>query len=462
MPLPVYNYDDPDSRLAVAALIDRLRQQVAGSGELAEQVAAIVDDVRTGGDDAVVRYMRKWTNPNFTADMIRVSADEMAAAEKTLDTTLRDAMGRAIDHVRQYQTHILPGDPETITIDGAELGLRFTPIQRVGLHVPGGKAAYPSSVIMLAVPAQVAGVPNLSIVSPPPTHKPDDERSESSGSPDISPLVLSVCHMLGVKNVYRIGGAQAIAALTFGTESVDAVDFIAGPGNAFTQQAKRQLFGQIGIDGFFGPSEVVILADDSADPDAVAADLLAQAEHDPGCCFLISTSRQVVDNITIAVANQLPDRKRRDAIEPALRDWSAAIVVDSDATAYELTDTLAAEHVTLAVSDPHATLKQLSCGGAFFLGDGTPVASGDYYAGPSHCLPTGTTARYNSGLSVYTFLKRSSVEHYPTRPSDQAITDIAALAEAEGLDAHAESVRRRKTFTTEAQRHGGKKLKNEK
>ncbi|QNN21319.1 histidinol dehydrogenase [Planctomycetales bacterium ZRK34] len=444
MSLRVLQYDQPDDRAAFEALADRLRQQVAGAGQLAEQVAAIVEDVRTGGDEAVVKYMRQWTNPSFTADMIRVKSDEMAAAEKSLDPKLRDAMQRSIAHVREYQSHILPSDPPTITIDDCQLGLRFTPIQRVGLHVPGGKAAYPSSVIMLAVPAQVAGVPNLSIVSPPPTANADAERSEASGTaPDISPLVLAVCHMLQLDRVYRIGGAQAIAALTFGTESVDAVDFIAGPGNAYTQQAKRQLFGRIGIDGFFGPSEVVILADDSADPAAIAADLLAQAEHDPGCCFLVSTSRAVIDNILAAIEEQLPDRKRRAAIEPALRDWSAAIVVDSDATAYQLVDTLAAEHVTLAVADPHAALAQINHGGAFFLGDGTPVASGDYYAGPSHCLPTGTTARFTSGLSVYTFLKRSSLEHYPARPGDQAIADIVALAEAEGLDAHAESLRRR-------------------
>jgi histidinol dehydrogenase len=433
MSLRVLEYDRPDDRAAFEALADRLRQQVAGAGRLAEQVTAIVEDVRTGGDEAVVKYMRQWTNPNFTADMIRVKPDEMAAAERSLDSTLRDAMGRSIAHVREYQSHILPSDPPTITIDECELGLRFTPIQRVGLHVPGGKAAYPSSVIMLAVPAQVAGVPNLSVVSPPPTGSGDD----------ISPLVLAVCHMLGLNRVYRIGGAQAIAALTFGTESVDVVDFIAGPGNAYTQQAKRQLFGRIGIDGFFGPSEVVILADASADPAAVAADLLAQAEHDPGCCFLVSTDRAVVDNILAAIDQQLPDRKRRAAIESALRDWSAAIVVDSDATAYQLVDTLAAEHVTLAVADPKAALGLINHGGAFFLGDGTPVASGDYYAGPSHCLPTGTTARFTSGLSVYTFLKRSSIEGYPQRPSQQAIADIIALAEAEGLDAHAESLRRR-------------------
>lgn len=431
------NNDSPADRADVFALVQRLKGSTAGSGEMAESVNRIIEDVRANGDDAVVKYMRQWTNPSFSGDMIRVSQDEMAAAESSLDSNIRDALKRSIEHVRAYQGHIMPDDPDPITIDGAELGLRFTPIGRVGLHVPGGRAAYPSTVIMLGVPAQVAGVGSLCVVCPPPTVTGDatDQRV------DVSPLVLGTCHLLGIDEVYRIGGAQAIAALTYGTDAVKPVDFIAGPGNSFVQQAKRQLFGLIGIDGFFGPSEVVILADKSANPDWVAADLIAQAEHDPGCCFLLSTDASVLDGIIAAVEKQLGQRKRQSAIVQALRDWSAAIEVASEADAFELMDALAAEHVTLAVADPKATLSQVRNGGAWFLGHQSPVASGDYYAGPSHCLPTGTTARYSSGLSVYTFLKRSSVEGYIDRPGDQTIRDIASLAEAEGLDGHAHSVR---------------------
>lgn len=434
MTLPIVDYSRPEDRRAVVALLDRLRSQVEAAGDIARTVADIVEDVRQHGDEAVVRYMRKWTNPDFAADMIQVKPDEMAAAERLLPDDLRTAMQRSIEHVRGYQQHIKPVDPPPITIDGAELGLRFTPIQRVGLHVPGGKAAYPSSLIMLAVPAQVAGVEELSVVCPPPT----------GGGADVSPLVLAVAHMLGLTRVYRIGGAQAIAALAFGTQTVGKVDFIAGPGNAFTQQAKRQLFGQIGIDGFFGPSEVVVVADDSANPAWIAADLLAQAEHDPGCCFLVSRSRQVIEAVRAQIDQQMVRRKRREPLEKSLREWSAGIVVPDDAAMVELVDTLAAEHVTLATDDPKATLKMLRHGGAWFLGDATPVASGDYYAGPSHCLPTGTTARFTSGLSAYTFLKRSSVESYPAGLPPHAASDIAALAEAEGLDAHADSVRLRR------------------
>lgn len=432
--LPILNYDSPDDHKALRGLTARLAGELTGRGEVAEQVAAIIEDVRRGGDDAVVKYMREWTDPHFAREKIAVTRDELAAAERSLPPRVRDALTRAIDHVRRYQRHILPADPPTITIDGAELGLRFTPIGRVGLHVPGGKAAYPSSVVMLAVPAQVAGVGELSVVCPPPT----------GGGGDVSPLVLGVCRMLGIDRVYRIGGAQAIAALALGTETVRPVDFIAGPGNAYTQQAKRQLFGAVGIDGLFGPSEIVVLADGSANSDHLAADLIAQAEHDPGCCFLISTSRQVIEAVIASVTRQVKDRGRRGAVEQALRDWSAAIVVPDERSAYEVIDAIAAEHVTLAVADPRGALEHVRHGGAWFLGDGTPVASGDYYAGPSHCLPTGTTARFSSGLSVYTFLKRSSVEHYPDGLPACAIDDIIALAETEGLDGHAESVRIRR------------------
>jgi len=417
------------------ALLDKLRSQTAAGGDVARAVTEILEDVKHRGNEALVHYMRKWTNPLFTDEMIRVDNADMAAAEKLIDPPVRQAMQRSIEHVRAYQQHVMPTDPPTVEIDGAQLGMRFTPFDRVGLAIPGGKAAYPSTVIMTAVPAQVAGVEDICVVCPPPTG--------GGNEADVSHLVLGVCHMLGVTEVYRIGGAQAMAALAFGTETVKAVDFIAGPGNAYVQQAKRQLFGTVGIDGFYGPSEVVILADESADPVKVAADLLAQAEHDPGSCFLVSTDRSVIERIDAEVERQLTRRRRRGAIEQSLSDWSCAAAAPDEDAALELVDTLAAEHVTLAVADPRTTLAKLRHGGAWFLGDSTPVASGDYYAGPSHCLPTGTTARFTSGISVYTFLKRSSVEHYPVGPSQQAIADIAALAEAEGLDAHAASVRAR-------------------
>jgi len=445
MMLPRLDMTSDADRRRLDALVDQLKAQAAPSGELAEAVAKILADVRQRGDAAVVECMQRWTNPAYDGARMRVQRTELAAAADALEPTVRAALEQAIDNIRAYQRHILPSDPPTFHHDGAELGLRFTPMDRVGLAVPGGKAAYPSTVMMTAIPAQVAGVSELAVVCPPPTASGAGSNEEPA---DVSPLVLATCHLLGIEHVFRAGGAQGIAALAFGTETIPPVDFIAGPGNAFVQQAKRQVFGTVGIDGFYGPSEVVVLIDDTVtDPPiaaAVASDLLAQAEHDPGSCYLVGWEDAPLDAVSAEVDRQLPERARRSAIEAALRERSAAVRCESRDAALAMVDRLAAEHVTLAVADAPGTLNELRHGGAWFLGAGSPVASGDYYAGPSHCLPTGTTARFTSGISVYTFLKRSSVERYPTRPPDHAIDHIAALADAEGLEAHAASMRTRR------------------
>lgn len=430
----------PEDRRTLDALVARLRAASTGEGDLAATVQTIIDEVRAEGDAALVRCMRRFTRPNATLDDLRVDPGRLAEAAYRMDAGLREAFEASIAHVRAYQRHIKPTDPPMIEIDGAELGLRFTPMRRVGLTIPGGKAAYPSTLIMSAVPAQVAGVEQIVVCCPPPNLDRAGADVVGGGDAEVSPLVLGVCHMLGITEVFRLGGAEAVAAMAYGTESVKPVDFIAGPGT-FSQLAKRIVFGTVGIDGLLGPSEIVVLADASANPAWVASDLLAQAEHDPGSCFLISTDRAVLDRIIAEIQAQLPQRKRRGAIEQSLSDWCAAVVAADEAEALALVDELAAEHALLAVRDPKAKLAKLHHAGAWFLGDGSPVPSGDYYAGPSHCLPTGTTARFTSGLSVYTFLKRSSIEHYPEGPDEQAIEHIAALAEAEGLDAHAHALR---------------------
>jgi histidinol dehydrogenase len=294
---------------------------------------------------------------------------------------------------------------------------------------------------MLAVPAIVAGVDprRVRVVNPPPTRRP--------GKPagDVSPIVMATCHMLGIESLYRIGGAQAVAALAYGTERVEAVEMIAGPGNVFGQLAKQMVSGACGTDGgFYGPSEIVTIADATADPRCVAADLIAQAEHDPGKCFLIAWSRDVIDAIVAEVESQLCERGRIAAIERALAEESAALLVPDEEEAARIADSIAAEHVNLAVADPEAWLARLRHGGEFFLGDQSPVAAGDYYAGPSHCLPTGTTARFASGISVHTFLKRSGTVHYRDGLPGEAMDAIIRLAELEGLDAHAESARVRR------------------
>jgi histidinol dehydrogenase len=438
MRLPVCQINEPHELNAQPWFQD-LKASASASGEAAGAVAAIIDDVRRHGDEAVVRYMQKWTDPSFSAGRIRVTPDELAAALRAIDPELRRALETAIDHVRRYQDHIRPLDLDPVTIDGAELGLRFTPVDSVGLAVPGGKAAYPSSVVMLAVPAQAAGVPadRISVVTPPPT------RLANAPAADVSPLVLAACALVGVERVYRIGGAQAIAALAFGTATVQPVDMIVGPGNIYTQLAKQQVAGRVGIDGFYGPSEIVTVADASANPARVASDLIAQAEHDPGRCILVTWRRDVIDRVNDELEKQLAQRTRRSAIEDSLAKWSAAVLVPDEAAAAAVANAIAAEHVNLAVADPQAWLPRVRHGGEIFLGDLTPVAAGDYFAGPSHCLPTATTARFTSGVSAYTFLKRTGTVHYPNGMLPATIEAIARLAEAEGLDGHAASVRAR-------------------
>ncbi|HEX7010683.1 MAG TPA: histidinol dehydrogenase [Phycisphaeraceae bacterium] len=439
--LPVFDLSTPAGKAGLDERLRKLRATASASSEAAQAVARIVADVREQGDEALVRYMRQWTDPDFTHDRIRVTQAELDQAHATLDPALREAIATAIEQVRAYQQHILPRPVKPIRLGGAELGLRFIPVDSAGLCVPGGTAVLFSTLIMLAVPAQVAGVDpkHISVVHPPPTRR--------AGEParDISPIVLAACRMLDISNVYRLGGAQAVAALAYGTQSVEPVDLIAGPGNIYVQLAKAQVNGVTGTDnGFYGPSEIVTIADESAHPARVASDLIAQAEHDPGKCFLIAWSGDVIQRINEQVQQQIKHRRRIEAIAASLVNESAAILVKDQDQAVEIANTLACEHLNLAVADPDAWLLRIRHAGEVFLGDTTPVAAGDYYAGPSHCLPTGTTARFASGVSAYTFLKRMGTVAYRGPMPEQAVEHIARMAEAEGLDGHAQSVRFRR------------------
>lgn len=441
-----------DDRSAFEARFAKLSSTASQSGEAAAVVAEIIEQVRKRGDAAVVDYMRRWTDPHFRAESIRVAPSDLDAASQALDPRLRESILAAIENVRAYQQHILPENVQPIVIDGAELGLRHTAVASAGLAIPGGSAVLFSTVIMLAVPALVAGVEpsEIRIVNPPPTRRGDEPVG------DVSPVVLATCRLLGIETVYRIGGAQAIAALAYGTDTVEPVALIAGPGNIYGQLAKQMVAGVVGTDGgFYGPSEIVTIADDSADPRCVASDLIAQAEHNPGKCFLISWSRRALDEIAAHVGSQLAQRSRSEIIQRALAAESMALLVTDETHAVELADQIAAEHVNLAVADPERLLARLRNGGEFFLGDQTPVAAGDYYAGPSHCLPTGTTARFASGVSAYTFLKRSGTVHYKDGMPQHVIEHIARLAEAEGLDAHAQSARERGRRAPPGSKSGG-------
>jgi histidinol dehydrogenase len=430
--IPTFRLSDPDDRGRVEALLRKLRLDprdlVLGHQEEVAAVQAILADVAKRGDAALVDVARRFDDPGFTADQIRVRPDEMKAAASRVGSELTSALRRSITQVRQYQQHILPNPPAMLRREsGVELGLRFTPLDTAGLYFPGGKAAYPSSLIMLAVPAQVAGVGRVVVCSP----------GSKYGKSD---LVLAACYELGLTDVFRVGGAAAIAAMAFGTETVPPVDKIVGPGNRYSQLAKRALAGCVGIDAFLGPSEILVLADDSARADFIAADLIAQAEHDPGSCFLLTTSGELAKEVTRQIERQAGTSKRRTALEKALKTESAIVVGTSMGELIPLADRFAAEHVNIQTRDDQAVLNRLRHAGALFLGPYSPVAAGDYVAGPSHCLPTNTTARFSSGISVYEFLKRSSVVRYAPEGLAADAPAIVALANAEGLDGHAQSV----------------------
>ena len=421
-------------RRRLQQLMDRYAARSWAGGELAVKMARFMDDLRERGDAAVADYLRRHTRADYSEDAIRVAPEAIVAAGAALDPAVTAAIGRAADNVRAYQRHVMPAAPALLQLHGAELGLRHTPVASAGLSVPGGAGAYPSTLVMLAVPAQVAGVARLAVATPP---RPGGREVE------IDATVLGLCHLLGIDTVYRIGGF-ALAALAVGTERIEPVEMIAGPSNVYGQEAKRQLFGVVGVDGLYGPSEIVVLADESARPDWVAADLLAQAEHDPGTAILVAVERPVVAAVAAALQELLAGRARRGALERALGTSCALVQVPDRAAACELIDRIAPEHLTLAVRDPQAALAQVRHAGAVFLGDRSPVASGDYWAGPSHCLPTGGTARFSSGCSVYTFLKRTSIEAYPYGLPRQAFDDIELLAELEGFEAHRHSVQVRR------------------
>jgi len=425
----------PIDQVRIEALLNRLRLDPAtialGRNEATEAVQQILADVQKRGDAALVDIARKFDDANFSEVQIKVSPAEMQEAARRVPIEQLQAVQRAIAQVREYQQHILPKDPEALFRDGLRLGMRFTPLESAGLYFPGGKASYPSSLIMLAVPAQVAGVKRIVVCTPPSQYGRSD-------------LVLATANELGLTEVYRAGGAAAIGAMAFGTQTIGRVDKIVGPGNRYVQLAKRMLAGCVGIDGYLGPSEILVLADETGDPNSIAADLIAQAEHDPGSCFLLTTSVKLAEDVLRELARQITSLKRIPAITQALRDESAIVLGDSMDQLIDLANRFAAEHVNLQTRDDAGVLGKLRHAGAIFVGAFSPVAAGDYVAGPSHCLPTNTTARFSSGISVYEFLKRSSLVQYDQASLALDTPAIVALANAEGLDGHAASVIARK------------------
>jgi histidinol dehydrogenase len=391
-------------------------------------VRAILADVAARGDAALIELSRKFDRVDLEKLGLRVSAQEIAEAEKACDREAIDALKLARDRIEAFHIRQKPRDDRFTDALGVELGHRWTAIQAVGLYVPGGTAAYPSSVLMNAVPAKVAGVPRIVMVVP---------------APDgvINPLVLAAAKLGGVDEIYRVGGAQAVAALAYGTQTVRPVAKIVGPGNAYVAAAKRQVFGRVGIDMIAGPSEVLVLADATANPDWIAADLLAQAEHDEAAqSILITNDARLADDVEQAVASQLKTLPREKIADASWRDYGAIIVTRDLDEALPLIDALAPEHLELIAAAADSLIEKIRNAGAIFIGSHTPEAIGDYVGGSNHVLPTARSARFSSGLGVLDFVKRTSILKCGPDQLAALAPAAIALAEAEGLTAHARSV----------------------
>jgi histidinol dehydrogenase len=410
----------------------RFRDLLAMKREVSEDVdraaAAIIADVVARGDKAVIEATAKFDRLELRAETLRVTPAEIAAARAVCDPRTLEALTLAHDRITAFHERQKPADLDMTDGLGVRLGWRWSAIEAVGLYVPGGTASYPSSVLMNAVPAKVAGVPRVVMVAPAPEGR-------------LNPLVLAAAQLAGVDEIYRIGGAQAVAALAYGTRTIAPVAKIVGPGNAYVAAAKRRVFGQVGIDMIAGPSEVLVLADASANPDWIAADLLAQAEHDTAAqAILITDDAGLADAVEAAVARQLTTLPRAEIAGASWRDFGAIVLVERLSDAVPLVDRLAPEHLEIMAADGEALAARIRNAGAIFLGGHTPEAIGDYVGGSNHVLPTARSARFSSGLGVLDFMKRTSILSVPPEALRALGPAAIALGEAEGLQAHARSV----------------------
>lgn len=426
--------------------LDALRQKLSPAGNVVSEagrrrtievfgeplspqqvVERICGDVKSRGLAAVLDYSRKLDRAELTPQSVRVSPAELEQAHAAADPEFLATIRRIRANILQFQQAILHHDVE-VKRPGVTLRQHYTPLARVGICVPGGAAAYPSTVLMTAVPAQAAGVGEIAVVAPP----------TKSGANN--PVVLATCHELGIREVYRIGGAQGVAALAYGCDGVPKVDKIVGPGNLFVALAKRHVYGEVDIDSIAGPSEVVVIADGSTRPDYTAADLLAQAEHAPGASILITWSEETLNATANELERQVAGLSRCEETIQSLRDFGCLILVRDEVEACRLTDLIAPEHLHIAIDNAARLLPKIRNAGATFLGNYSPVALGDYAAGPSHVLPTGGTARFASGLSANHFLRSSSVIEYSAAALQAIAPDVMRMADVEGLTAHRASV----------------------
>ncbi|XWK85895.1 MAG: histidinol dehydrogenase [Phormidium sp.] len=395
-------------------------------------VREVLQRVKAQGDRAVLHYTAEFDQQNLISEELRVSGSEMDAAYQQVSKELLKAILLAKEQIEAFHRQRVPKSWVQFKDDEVVLGKRYRPVDKAGIYVPGGRAAYPSTVLMNAIPAKVAGVSRIVMVTPPGMDK------------AISPSVLVAAQEAGITEIYRVGGAQAIAALAYGTETIPKVDVITGPGNIYVTLAKKLVYGTVGIDSLAGPSEVLVIADKTANPVHVAADLLAQAEHDPmASAILLTTDSTLAHKVQAEVELQLVDHPRRTLTEKAIAHYGLIVLVESLALAAELSNEFAPEHLELEVEDPWSTLDLIRHAGAIFLGHSTPEAVGDYLAGPNHTLPTSGAARYASALGVETFMKHSSLIQYSPVALQKVASAIEVLANAEGLPSHADSVRLR-------------------
>ena len=406
-----------------------LTERVFGAALTPAQVVdRICSDVRARGVDAVLHYSEQLDNKKLPANQLRVGTDELKAAHAAADPEFLETVRRVRNRIISYQMGLVQTDARMMVADKYEVGMRFRPMRRVGICVPGGAASYPSTLLMTVGPARAAGVKEIVVVMPP--------TPNGAYNPDL----LATCHELGVTEVYRMGGAQAVAAMAYGLADLPPVDMIVGPGNMFVTLAKKYVWGTVAIDCLAGPSEVVVLADESAHADFVAADLIAQAEHDPASSILITWHEPLLDQVEAALEAQLATLPRGDLARHSLLEFGVLAVAETVEQAISWSNQIGPEHLHVSTHEPEALLPLLDNAGAVFLGHYTPVALGDYAAGPSHVLPTGGTSRFTSGLSAVDFLRRSSVLHFTQEGLADFAGDVRVLAAKEGLTGHSASV----------------------
>lgn len=411
-------------------LADLLKRDPNNYGQYADTVQAIVDDVKARGDEALFEYTEKFDKVKVTKDTIRVTKEEIDEALKQVDPKLMEVMVKSMKNIRAFHEKQKQLSWFDTTPDGTILGQRVTPLDSAGLYVPGGKAAYPSSVLMNIIPAEVAGVNRIVMVTPP------------GKDGKVNPVTLAAAHIAGATEVYKVGGAQAIAALAFGTESIPKVNKIAGPGNIYVALAKKAVYGHVSIDSIAGPSEIMVLADESANAKFVAADLLSQAEHDElACAILVTTSMKLAEEVSKLTEEFIAGLSRKEILQKSIDNYGYILVADSMDDAVDVVNEIAPEHLEIQTINPFETMTQVRNAGAIFMGEYSSEPLGDYFAGPNHVLPTNGTAKFFSALSVDDFIKKSSIISYSREALEKVHKDIEQFAECEKLTAHANSIR---------------------